>query len=135
MTLAMDDDLERLNRLLDDLAAERDPRDRAELSAAEVELAQTAAFLKAAHGERSRPTEEFSVGPARMAAWPMCASFIAPCHRIARAGWGWCSASALFLCARPAPTRADSSGGCGRDRPAPRPNGAEDAPETEASQR
>jgi Rieske Fe-S protein len=59
MTPAMDDDLERLNRLLDDLAAERDPRDRAELSAADVELAQTAAFLKAAHGERSRPTEEF----------------------------------------------------------------------------
>ena len=55
----MDDDPERLNRLLDDLAAERDPRDRVELSAADVELAQTAAFLKAAHGERSTPTEEF----------------------------------------------------------------------------
>jgi Rieske Fe-S protein len=55
----MDDDPERLNRLLDDLAAERDPRDRAELFAADVELAQTAAFLKAAHGERSMPTEEF----------------------------------------------------------------------------
>jgi hypothetical protein len=59
MTPSMDDDPERLNRLLDDLAAERDPRDRAELSAADVELAQTAAFLKTAHGERSRPTEEF----------------------------------------------------------------------------
>ena len=55
----MDDDPERLNRLLDDLAAERDPRDRVELSAADVELAQTAAFLKAAHGERSTPIEEF----------------------------------------------------------------------------
>jgi hypothetical protein len=55
----MDDDVERLNRLLDNLAAERDPRDRAELSASEVELAQTAAFLTAAHGERSTPTEEF----------------------------------------------------------------------------
>lgn len=55
----MDDETERLNRLLDDLAAERDPRERAELSAAEVELAQTAAFLKAAHGERSAPSEEF----------------------------------------------------------------------------
>ena len=55
----MDDDVERLNRLLDDLAAERDPRERAELSAADVELAQTAAFLKAAHGERSTPTEAF----------------------------------------------------------------------------
>jgi Rieske Fe-S protein len=59
MTASMDEDLERLNRLLDDLAAERDPRDRADLSAAVMELAQTAAFLKAAHGERSRPTEEF----------------------------------------------------------------------------
>jgi Rieske Fe-S protein len=55
----MDEDVERLNRLLDDLVAERDPRERAELSATEVELAQTAAFLKAAHGERSTPTEEF----------------------------------------------------------------------------
>ena len=55
----MDDDPQRLNRLLDDLAAERDPRDRAELSATEVELAQTAALLKAAHGERSTPSEEF----------------------------------------------------------------------------
>ena len=55
----MDEDPERLNRLLDDLAAERDPRDRAELSAADVELAQTAAFLKAAYGARSMPTEEF----------------------------------------------------------------------------
>ena len=42
----MDEDTERLNRVLDDLAAERDPRERAELSAADVELAQTAAFLK-----------------------------------------------------------------------------------------
>ena len=55
----MDEDPERLNRLLDDLAAERDPRERAELSATEVELAQTAAFLKAAHGERSTPAAEF----------------------------------------------------------------------------
>jgi hypothetical protein len=55
----MDEDPERLNRLLDALAAERDPRERAELSATEVELAQTAAFLKAAHGERSTPTEAF----------------------------------------------------------------------------
>jgi hypothetical protein len=54
----MDDDVERLTRLLDDLAVERDPRERAELSAAEVELAQTAAFLKAAHGERSTLSEE-----------------------------------------------------------------------------
>ena len=38
-------DLERLNRLLDDLAAERDVAERAALSAADVELAETAAFL------------------------------------------------------------------------------------------
>ena len=55
----MDDDVERLHRLLDDLAAERAPRERAELSATEVELAQTAAFLKVAHDERSTPSEEF----------------------------------------------------------------------------
>ena len=55
----MDDDAERLNRLLDDLAAERDPRDRAGFSAGDVELAQTAAFLKAARGERTAPTAEF----------------------------------------------------------------------------
>jgi hypothetical protein len=37
----MDDNPQRLNRLLDDLAAERDLRDRAELPATEVELAQS----------------------------------------------------------------------------------------------
>ena len=41
----MGNDLERLNRLLDDLAAERDPAERAALSARDVELAETAAFL------------------------------------------------------------------------------------------
>ncbi len=55
----MGDDLERLNRLLDDLAQERDPRDRAALSAEDVELAETAALLKAAHPERSAPDAEF----------------------------------------------------------------------------
>ena len=55
----MGDDLERLNRLLDDLAQERDPGDRAALSAEEVELAETAALLKAAHPERSTPDPEF----------------------------------------------------------------------------
>src|SRR5207302_3808198 len=59
MRRPMDDETERLNRLLDDLAAERDPRDRADLSAGDVELAQTAAFLKAARGERSAPAQEF----------------------------------------------------------------------------
>lgn len=55
----MGDDLERLNRLLDDLAMERDPGDRTSLSAAEVELAETAALLKAASSERSAPDEAF----------------------------------------------------------------------------
>ena len=55
----MSDDLERLSRVLDDLAAERDPRDRADLSAAEADLAETAAMLKAAHVERALPREEF----------------------------------------------------------------------------
>lgn len=55
----MDDDLERLNRLLDDLAAERDPRDRGALSSHEVTLAETAAALKAGHGVHRDPTEAF----------------------------------------------------------------------------
>lgn len=55
----MADDLERLNRLLDDLAAERNPADRAALTAGEVELAEMAAFLKAANAERSAPDEAF----------------------------------------------------------------------------
>ena len=36
----MGNDLERLNRLLDDLAAERDVAERAALSATDVELAE-----------------------------------------------------------------------------------------------
>lgn len=55
----MSDDLERLNRLLDDLAQERDPADRATLSADEAELAEMAAFLKAGNVERSAPDEGF----------------------------------------------------------------------------
>lgn len=46
----MSDDLERLSRLLDDLAAERDPRDRADLTADEARLAETASLLKGANG-------------------------------------------------------------------------------------
>lgn len=42
----MSDELERLNRVLDDIVAERDPADRATLSDDEVKLAQMAAFLK-----------------------------------------------------------------------------------------
>ncbi len=53
------DDLERLNRVLDDLAAERDPRDRPFLTPEEIELAETAALLKAADEERSAPDELF----------------------------------------------------------------------------
>jgi hypothetical protein len=55
----MDNDLERLNRLLDDLAAERDVAERAALSAADVELAETAAFLKAADATRMMPSDAF----------------------------------------------------------------------------
>lgn len=55
----MSDDVERLSRVLDDLAAERDPRDRADLSASEAELAETAALLKMAGGTRAAPSEEF----------------------------------------------------------------------------
>ena len=55
----MSHDLERLNRVLDDLAAERDVAERAALSAAEVELAAMAAFLKAADAARLRPSAAF----------------------------------------------------------------------------
>lgn len=48
MVSQVDNELERLNRVLDDLAAERDPRDRPFLTPAEAELAETAALLKAA---------------------------------------------------------------------------------------
>jgi hypothetical protein len=44
----MDHDLERLNRLLDDLAAAGGVAERAALCTADVELAQRAAFLKSA---------------------------------------------------------------------------------------
>lgn len=55
----MSDDLERLSRLLDDLAAERDPRDRADLTADEARLAETASLLKGANGERVLPDDAF----------------------------------------------------------------------------
>ena len=55
----MSHDLERLNRVLDDLAAERDVAERAALSTAEVELAAMAAFLKAADAARLRPSAAF----------------------------------------------------------------------------
>jgi hypothetical protein len=55
----MGSDLERLNRLLDDLAAERDVAERAALSAADVALAETAAFLKAVDAARLLPSDAF----------------------------------------------------------------------------
>jgi hypothetical protein len=55
----MGHDLERLSRVLDDLAAERAVAERAALSAAEVELAAMAAFLKAADAARLRPSAAF----------------------------------------------------------------------------
>lgn len=76
--MEMDDDLERLNQLLDDLAAERHPRDRAAFSAEDAALAQTAAFLKAAVPERGRPGEAFV---ARLGA------------QLAGARNGWCAGS------------------------------------------
>lgn len=59
MANPMSDDLERLNRVLDDLAAERDPRDRACLSSDEAELAEMAALLKAARDEPATPDADF----------------------------------------------------------------------------
>ena len=55
----MGNDVERLNRLLDDLAAERDVAERAALSAADVALAETAAFLKAVDAARLLPSVAF----------------------------------------------------------------------------
>jgi hypothetical protein len=59
MTRPMGNDLERLNRLLDDLAAEREVAERAALTAADVELAETAAFLKAVDIARMIPSDAF----------------------------------------------------------------------------
>jgi hypothetical protein len=55
----MGNDPERLNRLLDDLAAERDVAERATLSAVDVELAETAAFFKAVDAARMIPSDAF----------------------------------------------------------------------------
>jgi hypothetical protein len=52
-------DLERLNRLLDDLAAKRDVAERVALSAAHVELVETAALLKAVDAARLLPSQAF----------------------------------------------------------------------------
>ena len=55
----MGDDLDRLSRLLDDLAQERDPAERAALSADDLELAETAALLKNARPDGVVPDEAF----------------------------------------------------------------------------
>lgn len=55
----MSDGLERLNRVLDDLAAERDPRDRPFLLPDEAKLAAMAALLKAARDEPATPEAAF----------------------------------------------------------------------------
>ena len=55
----MSDDLERLNRALDRMAAERPNPEDLDLDADTAALAQTAAFLKGANLERSTPDEAF----------------------------------------------------------------------------
>jgi hypothetical protein len=55
----MSDEVERLNRVLDDIGAERDPADRATLSDDEVKLAQAAAFLKTAAPWSGEPDPRF----------------------------------------------------------------------------
>jgi Rieske Fe-S protein len=59
MVPPMSDELERLSDILDDLAAERDPATRQELSADELELVRTAAFLKAARPDAMQPRAGF----------------------------------------------------------------------------
>ncbi len=55
----MSDELERLNSVLDDLAAEHDPALRPGLAPEEIRLARTAAFLKAAHAGHLAPRDAF----------------------------------------------------------------------------
>lgn len=59
MVWSVSDDIERLSDLLDDLAAERDPALRPELTPDEQDLARAAAFLKAGRGESLTPRSEF----------------------------------------------------------------------------
>jgi hypothetical protein len=56
----MGNGLQRLNRLLDDLAAERDVAERAALSATDVEVAETAALLKAVDAARMIASDAFA---------------------------------------------------------------------------
>jgi Rieske Fe-S protein len=55
----MNDDLDRLSGVLDDLAADRSPASRHELTDDETALAATAAMLRAAKPERMEPRDEF----------------------------------------------------------------------------
>ncbi len=55
----MSEDVERINQVLDDLAAEQDPALRSALSGEEQELAETAAFLKSAAPDRTQLREAF----------------------------------------------------------------------------
>jgi cytochrome b6-f complex iron-sulfur subunit len=59
MGAPMSDELERLNSVLDDLAAEHDPALRPGLSPDEIRLARTAAFLKAADVDALAPRDAF----------------------------------------------------------------------------
>ncbi len=59
MVRPVSDELDRLSDILDDLAAERDPAIRQELTADEIELVRTAAFLKAARLDTVQPRAEF----------------------------------------------------------------------------
>jgi hypothetical protein len=56
----MHDELERVTRLLDDVAAGRDPRADVDLSAVERHLAETAVLLTAARAAGSLTGEEFA---------------------------------------------------------------------------
>jgi hypothetical protein len=56
----MHHELERVTRLLDDVAAGRDPRDQMDLSAVERHLAETAVLLTAARAAGSLTGEEFA---------------------------------------------------------------------------
>jgi Rieske Fe-S protein len=59
MVPPVSDELERLSEILDDLAAERDPAIRQDLTTEEIELVMTAAFLKAARPDSAQPRAEF----------------------------------------------------------------------------
>jgi Rieske Fe-S protein len=59
MVPPVSDDMERLSEILDSMAAERDPAIRRELTPDELDVARTAAFLKAARPDAVQPRAEF----------------------------------------------------------------------------